>query len=427
MTTILELNDADLTLFRDGRAVHRAPGIAVVVDGRIDFGERALRLARVHPRQTNQHYFTRMSADPLAVPGPRARNHADLVYLHLCELATHIDDAVVLAVPAVFGTEQLGILLGILEEAGIRVSGFVDSAVAAASRIPVGPRAWHIDVLLQRAVVTALTADDEVARAGFEEVSECGLARLIDAWIDVVADRFIRETRFDPLHAAATEQQLYDQVCDVVWGGAAAGELVFELTQGAHTRRIELGRAALEEKGMQRFRQLTGPLPRHAPVILTPRAAALPGLLRTLEESGLQARVLPDDALPAGCAEHLERIAPTDGALRLVTRLPVRARPTPEHVPSGAAEDVRADPQWMRGGEPVRPALPTHALDGTRALPLEAGRGPFAVARHGAIVLLQAAEDLRLNGAPVTRDTVLEVGDRVDAAGREFVLIHVEP
>jgi hypothetical protein len=426
MTTLLELNDADLTLYRDGRPVYRAPGIAVIAEREILFGEPAQRLARIYPRQANQQYFSRMNADPLEHTAPRARNHADLVYLHLRQLAEFIDEEIVLAVPAVFSADQLGVLLGILQESGIRVAGFVDSAVAAAAALALPDQAWHLDVLLQRAVVTTIGSDGEVSRRGAEEVGDCGLARLIDGWIDVIADRFIRETRFDPLHSAATEQQLYNQVFDLVRRGSADRELAFELVQGEQTRRVEVGRSALEERGAQRFRRLADLLPPGAQVLVTPRTAALPGLLPALQEARLAATVLAGDALAQGCQEHLARIAPEGGELWLVTRLPARraserlAEP-PETLP--ALAEPSHEPHLPTGQESISP---THVLLGQRALPFGHPALPFAIVRHGPVALLRAAESVTLNGTAIFRDTALEAGDRIARHGIEYLVISVE-
>jgi hypothetical protein len=340
MTTILELNDADLTLYKDGRPIYRAPGIAVITDREILFGEPALRLARVFPRQANQQYFSRMSGDPLEHAAPRARSHADLVYLHLLELAGSIEEPIVLAVPGVLSAEQLGVLLGILQETGITVAGFVDSAVAAASAEALHADVWHLDVLLQRAVLTALTVDAQVSRRAIEEVAECGLARLVDGWVNVIADRFIRDTRFDPLHSAATEQQLYNQVFDLFWSGSTDRELAFELVQGDQARRVEISRALLEERGAERLRHIAELLPRGTPLLLTPRTAALPGLVPALQEARLAVTILAGDALARGCEANLRHIVPDGDELRLVTRLPAREPTAGALVPPAAAATI---------------------------------------------------------------------------------------
>ena len=210
MTLLLELNDAALTLYRDGSPVYQTPAVALLDDRGIIFGNAALAQARIQPRQINQHYLARLNTDPLPTRSRLAKSHADLVYLHLRELARHVDAPLIVATPAVYSTDQLGILLGILEQAALRVAGFVDSAVAAGSLTPVPGSAWHVDVLLQRAVLTRLDlAEGQLARGAVEELPDCGLARLIDIGVDAVAGHFVLETRFDPLHAAAAEQQLY--------------------------------------------------------------------------------------------------------------------------------------------------------------------------------------------------------------------------
>jgi hypothetical protein len=411
MTTVLELNDADLTLYRDARPVHRAPGIAVLLDQRILFGDEAARLARIHPRQANQQYFTRLSAEPLPYATARARNHADLVYLHLLELADLIEGRLIVAVPGVFTADQLGVLLGILQEARIDAGGFVDSAVAAASAAPVDAQTWHLDVMLQRAVLTRLTTvDGSIEKAGVQEFPECGLARLVEAWINVVADRFVRETRFDPLHAAQTEQQLFDQIFERARQGASSGDLIFEITQGEHSRRVELARSVLEDKAAQRYRLLVDALPDGARVLLSARSARLPGLPGLLNGAGIGTFALPEDALARGCERHLEAILTPGEELHLVTRLPFAAPPP-------VAESVEA---------PAAPGVPTHALHGIHAIPLGSRRLAFATVHHGTTVLVKAQEGVRLNDAAVVRDTALEAGDRIGCGADEFLIIHVE-
>jgi hypothetical protein len=418
MTTILELNDADLTLYRDGRPVYRAPGVAVVNGRDVSFGEPALRLSRVYPRQANLQYLGRMSPDPLAYPTPRARNHADLVYLHLQEVAAQIDEAIVLAVPGVYSAEQLGVLLGILQEAHVTVGGFVDSAVAAASTLPLPAAVWHVDILMHRAVLTALRAEDTVSRVTADELTDCGLARLLDTWIRAVADRFIRDTRFDPLHAAAAEQQLFDQIFDTAWTGAGGRELAFELVQGDVTRRVELGRQLLEEKAAPRYRTITARLPAGAHVLLTARSAALPGLLEALEDEARTVTILNHDALPRGCAANLDAIVTGPLGLRLITRLPRRLAPESSQAnASGAAE---GSPTAGTAG------LPTHVLAGNRAIPLGHRDLGFGVVRHGAVSLLRPVDGLTLNGSAIFRDTALELGDRIEYRGHDYLVISVE-
>lgn len=410
MTCILELNDSDLTLYRDDQVLHRSPGIAVVLDDEVQFGDDALRLSRVHPRQTNQQYFTRLNGDPLAVPGRRVRNHADLVYLHLQTFKPLIDaegGEVLLAVPGILSPDQLGVLLGVLQEVGIGVSGFVDAAVASLAGREVPERAYYLDVMLQRAVVTTVAVNGELGKAGAQEVLECGLNRLLEGWINVIADRFVRETRFDPLHAAATEQQLFNQVYDWVRQGSRTAELAVEIVHGEHNRRVDVGRPLLEEKAEQRFRQLADAIPRGASVFLSERCAGLPGLSRSLDALQVEAVPLPADALPRGCLANLASIVPASGELRLVTRLPhaAAAVPAPATAPAGA--------------------VPTHALAGHEAWALDGSAAPLPVRRESGTWMVDPEPGLQVNGEQLASPHAAAAGDRITLGEQDYLLIRV--
>lgn len=435
MTCILELNDADLTLYRDRTVLHRSPGVAVVLNDEVHFGDDALKLARVHPRQTNQQYMSRLSGDPLAVPGSRARNHADLVYLHLKTFKPLIDaegGAVLLAVPGVLSADQLGVLLGVLQEVGIEVRGFVDAAVAALANEAVAGPAYHVDVMMQRAVVTAVEADGQVGKAGAQEVPDCGLNRLLEGWINVIADRFVQETRFDPLHAAATEQQVFNQVYRWLDAGDGARDLTVEVVHADQARRVELGHAVLADKAEQRFRQLADVLPRGARAYLSARAARLPGLSQALAAAQAEVTALAADALVEGCLANLERIVPEGDELRLVTRLPLTSGgPAPaapaETPPAAGSAAMNESPAQSRRAPPAaEPALaPTHLLHGSEAIPLEAGPTELALGRDGERFVLSPAADVRLNDTSPAEPAPLAVGDRISAGGREYRVIHV--
>ena len=95
---LLEFNDAELSLYRDGQPIYAQPGIAHVATAGNLFGFEALRIARLHPQAANQQYLARLNADPLPVPGKLAANHADLVYQHLLALKACLGNAAPAAV-----------------------------------------------------------------------------------------------------------------------------------------------------------------------------------------------------------------------------------------------------------------------------------------------------------------------------------------
>lgn len=421
MTYVLEVNDSELALYRDETLEYHAPAIAVVRQGQILFGDPALRLSRIHPRETNQHYFARLNADPLPHPVAGANNHADLVYLHLQELQhiVHQNPAdVVLAVAGILSSDQLAVLLGIAQECGLKIGGFVDSAVVAASTYVLPASVYHIDTHLQRTCITRLRINAEVRRESAEEVAECGFANLLDSWINVIADRFVRDTRFDPLHAAETEQQLYNQVYDwVTAGDAPHAEIGIEIDYRDQVRRVELPRSLLEDKALQRFSRLRDGLPADAHVVLSARSARLPGLKQFLDHEGHEYTVLASDAVASGCAANMAHVCPADGKLRLVSRLALSA-PRPEDVQD---PDAPASP---------RPALesarPTHALIDNVAIGIGTDNQPLPLSETEAGVYLDRSDHLLVNGTLSTAPTRLKVGDEIGNGELVYVMIRVE-
>jgi len=406
MTDILELNDLELTLYRDGDARYQAPAIAIVRDDELIFGDKAVRLAKIHPQQSNQQYLNRMNADPLSQPVAKAANHADLVYLHLKELAEHSAGDTVLAVPGTLNGDQLGILLGICQEAGIEVSGFVNAAVASLTTTPAPARAIHIDVFLQHMQVSELGIGDEVRHERSFEVRDCGFLNLIDGWVNLIADRFVQETRFDPLHTAASEQQLYNQVYDWALGAHVRNEVPFQVTLGEQQRRVDLPRSQLEQKAAQRIERLIDALPDRQTLVLTARAAGLPGLCEHLKRAGFELTPLTAGAVAAGCDKHLSLVRTIDSELRLINRLP--------HSSGTISPGQTAA------------AAPTHLLKDNTARPLSSVDLPFIrISGNGAQVLAQ--ENVTLNGVALESDVLLALGDLIGTPQGAFTAIRLEP
>jgi hypothetical protein len=404
MTPIVELNDLELSLYRSGERLYREPGFALVRADGVTFGQEALRLSRLHPQQANQQYINRMNADPLMEPVRAAANHADLVYLHLKELAQLVSDPAVLAVPGTLTGDQLGVLLGICQEAGIDVCGFVNNAVAAASTTPAPEKSCYLDVFLQHVLVSELTVEGDIRHVRSFEVKECGFSGLIEGWVNLLADRFVQETRFDPLHTAATEQQLFNQVYDWATGAHHGEAVAVEVVHGEQQRRIEVPRTALEQKAAQRIDRLLDALPAGASLMLSARAARLPGLGARLKAGGFEVVLLTGDAVAAGVDAHLNLIRADDGNLRLVNRLP---------------HDQPLTPQTPQ------PALaPSHLLKAHRAFALD--RTGIALRQTGDGVWVAADPSVTVNGDPVTADRLLCLGDEIVRGSERYTAIRLE-
>ncbi len=226
----LELNDAQLILAvpsgpEEARIVASAPGVACASDSGLLTGAAAARQAKLQPQRSYQRYWQDLSADPLGRTHQPQLSGADLAFEQVRALLAEASDTerrLIIAVPAGYTREQLGLLLGITAEAGITETGLVDAALAACALAPVPVHVMHLELHRHRAVVTAIEREGQGARrARFELDGSWGMQRLEQLCIEIVAGNFVKQTRFDPLYRAQTEQMLADGVGDLAAGPAA--------------------------------------------------------------------------------------------------------------------------------------------------------------------------------------------------------------
>lgn len=362
---VLDLNDASLTLGDIDGIRARSPGFALLAAEAPLLGEAARSKARIDPRSTNSQFWLRLGTEPLHHAPVHTRHNADLGYRHLLqvhELAGQPAE-LLLAVPGSFSREQLAMLLGIAERCPFRACGLVDSAIAAASTESLPGAALHLELQLHQTVLTRIEhADGMLARGAVRALPGTGLAALQDRWARRAAESFIRQSRFDPLHAAATEQQLHDRLPGWLEALASQDTVEAELQQQSNRYRATLRAGEMLEAVQSIYADLLEALARegtNATLLLGARAAGLPRFAERVPE----ARALADDAAIRGALRHAALVRSEERALRFVTRLPAEVAAASVRVPTPA------NPPATRA---VAPA-PTHLVSGGRALRLDTG------------------------------------------------------
>lgn len=421
---VLDINDSEIALARDGEVVYRQPGVALVEGRRVLFGDAALARSRLHPRQAHSEFWQRLNADPVVPGGRGVANQADLVYLQLREMLAALGERsrpeAVAAIPPTASNAQLSLLLGIAGEAGLHLSAFVDAAVAASVR-PLDGACRLVDLALHRATVAAVDVrqDDggrfHVRRVAADEVPAVGLASLMEGWIDAVADRFVESTRFDPLRVAATEQQVFDQVRDGV--ARQRSELTIQVRHGSAAHQVQIPWRAFAEKAEQRYRLLARGIGAPGPVLLTHRAQRPPGLVAFLEAAGYRVTRLPEDAALAGVRRRAEQFAAASDGARLVAALPA------ESAPTAPAANHRSPTHLLCDGV----AMPLAQDMPAAAHPAAGGANGFLIRRNGerlAVVPTGTAE-VRLNDERMEFEQDAGAGDVIRCEGLEFRLIAV--
>jgi len=373
MATIgIEIVDAALVAERDGARIASQPGVALLGNGSITTGAAAAAAQRLTPAIANDRFWSDLATESLARTERPQVSHADLAHAQLAALwaeSAGPGDEAALALPATMRPQSVGLLVGIARHAGIPLAGLVDAAVAACAGLAARATVLHLDVQLHQAVLTEMGGESVLRRRRIATATRAGQRPMYAAWAQLVAEALVRRTRFDPLHEAATEQQLWLRLPE--WLAALAGresvDAVIDTDNGsfsAAVRREQFTLAA--EAWYAQLSDLVEGLRRSgepATLALSARAASLPALAERLGNApGLDVAVLPDVAAAAGAAAQAAALAPAEPPA-LVLALP-RAHP-------------------VEGG-PVRRAVPvaaTHVVQGGRAhaidaLPIVVGAGP---------------------------------------------------
>lgn len=424
---LLDLSDVSLSLRNADGVLYDQPGVALVQNNELLFGTQALAGSRLHPLDSNDSYLEKLSAEPLPRVMEPARNYADLVYRHLLALAPLTDgEPVTVSVCPSTGAEQLAVLLGIASEAGLQIRSFVNRAVLLAASYDGAMPLTVIDLHRHRLVLTHVSDGSQARYTGHEEVPGAGAQGLMDGWTSLVADQFIRATRFDPLHSADSEQQLHDVMEN--WrqtGDTQARELVVDIEQQGESRRALVPTSGLLQKTSTRLAPANDHLEPGSAILLTPAAAAFPGVLAHFQQHWPDAAAAGSEALTRAL---IASQADLDGdRVQLKTALP-RA--------TGAAAGATFPRPSRATDTRVLPvpqlARPTHLLHEGRALPLHAAIQtlslPLAVAADGTCQVMVSAESLRdVDGQALAPGSTLTSAQVFTWQRGHYQLITVEP
>jgi hypothetical protein len=308
----LELNDAGLMAAGSDGALLEvepgafvSPGVALIEEDRVQAGLAAEKSCRRLPRQTNHLFWSRLASDPLRDPAFAGWSHADLAHAHLSRIWRHLapgHQELLVTVPDTYTGHQLELLAGIMNALSIPARGFLPLSLAALPQNAPAEGLVHLDLFLDHALLTVLDCRGEARLLESMAIEGQGLDHLRTAWMRVVADEFVHHTRFDPFHAAETEQALYDQLPDLLAALTTAEDTPVEMTTPSATHRILLKRETVEQTLLplmdathrQLYRLQEALFGRQAlrTLLVSHRAARLPGFCRRLA-AATGVRVLP--------------------------------------------------------------------------------------------------------------------------------------
>ena len=354
---VIEVNDQSLRLQQDGDVCASSPGYAWIADSEVAFGAAAKSKARREPRRVESRFWDALEFEAPDRTTPLIRTQADLAYGHLKSVVETVfasrealrgAEPAIVVTPGFYDNRQTGILLGITHAMRLPVGGFLDAGVAAAAAFrrahPGSGPVVYFDLFLHRASISHLEMKgDRVTRVGAESSVRVGGALLEAVFAQRVTELFVQQTRFDPMHDADSEQQLYDQMSAFLAKPTPDETLEISIEQGSGTHRVEVPRSALDSAAepllAQMFSQATAyPKARAAKAdgptacwLFSSRFRDLPGFdsaLAAAQGSAKAAEVFFLD--PGACLKEASLQAPTIeqsegfslGRVRWTTELP---------------------------------------------------------------------------------------------------------
>ncbi|HEX7114636.1 MAG TPA: FHA domain-containing protein [Steroidobacter sp.] len=368
----VELIDSGITLARRqgeaGEVLLEAPGMALLEEEATLTGHEAASRVRLKPLLAHTNFWRGISTEPLTRPSRLVRTSADIAYAQLESILSAYkaqEEGVLLAVPAGYSREQLGLLLGVAQETGVSVLGLVDAALAACSLEPAPARILHLDLELGQALLTILeyTGGERsgLKRSSYEIALRHGVLAMQQTLMQFIADHFVRRTRFDPLHEAHTEQRLVDQLPGWLKELESNERITLSMQLSERLLEIELDReafiSALEPHYAEVQRLVQGARVAGMPIELrvSHRVASMPGLLERLRSlRDCEVRVLAPGSAALGALQYEAAIRRPPDSLALVYQLPI-----PRADSSGETDArIEATPASLR---------PTHVLFQGRA------------------------------------------------------------
>lgn len=274
-----------------------SPGFAIPEKKGLLVGNLAANRAHLFPLKVINRFWDRLNTEPLKQKNRYVQNHAEIACAHLSHIWENVKihgDEMIVAVPDYYGREQLGLILGMAQELSIPVKGFVSLPIAASFTPCPDAMLLHLDIHLHRFEVVYLHQGEHLTREASVAVQEINLEKLYRGWVESIADEFVRSTRFDPLHQAATEQALYDRLSDALDIFKRQPSFLFEISNGTDSYRVTLPSDLLKQKSaavydnicrfILKMRDEHGKKGFTTVLQLTHRIACLPGLKDRLSE-----------------------------------------------------------------------------------------------------------------------------------------------
>ena len=430
---VFNINDAGIQLTVDSELIRTSPGIAVLNNNSLMTGEEASENVKLLPRWTNNRFWSQLNTNPLPNSTEQVRHNADIAFAHFEDLWLPINKAVanvIVIVPGYYHSNDLGLLLGIAHECGMPIKGVVDQSVISASDLTLCSNVIHLDAHLHSFTLTQISNRGILARKNVKTILETGLSTLFDRWANIIASQFIQTTRFDPMHNADTEQQLFNLLPGWIRNLQDSNTHSFSIKAADTEHSVAISQESLLKactplypKIVQAIRSEIG-TNESASLLLSHRLQGFPGLKESLQlVANLEIIDLPKEKANDSAATHNATIIGNGDTVSHVVQLgtgEVAAPPKRETSATGATHIL-----WRHQATAIGKALRIDADLSTG--PRSSNNPAFTLYTRDNQIMIEcsATDTVTINGAAADPSRPLKPGDKIELAGDQLTLISV--
>jgi len=424
-SALLEITDQSLALISGGRLLDSEPCFAFF-DQQWIFGESAKSVHRIKPRESQANYIAQLCTDPLPRPLGGLRHSADLAYMQIKALNDRNKesyDQIFLIPPSHYKSDQLSLLLGIVETAGLQIAGFIEPGLLDCFE-QTSDSESVIFLDLNRQSIHAKVFRYEVQSQSFllessEKIMDRGMNQITDGLMQEAANHLIYADRFDPMRRAETEQQLFNGVLQLVQGDQDSSSII-PITHESGSRRVSISREMRERVVGNMVSTIQSYInAKDLPVICGPRFQHLTRLTTDLFDSTKIIKV-GSELLAAQFTRIQDQLPKEKRDSGLwITQLKTRLQPSRLAQP---ALNPNTDAE-----------VPSHLLFESHAVSFEnlTAVWPqyfadinFRLTREVSIDM-PSSQSLKINGTPLSAPSQINVGDEIELGTKTFIAIRV--
>ncbi len=257
-TVVVEISSSGILIHNEIEILVDSPSCALInSDYSIDIGRHALEQAHLRPLDVSTNYWEQLTQNSST---KYSVSNAEIAYKHLTlawEQLNLQNAEVIIIVPNTFNKQDLGLLLGICNKLSISIFALLSNAVLALKHHVPECKVIHLDILQNIIVFNEIEQDEtSVSAKQAKRILPYGLETLNGNIAKNIADKFVHETRYDPIHSVEEEQAFFNALPQWLAKLQQAGSIECILKSKLHTYKINLKKEDIIDANQLAFNEI---------------------------------------------------------------------------------------------------------------------------------------------------------------------------